>query len=647
MPGAPKQPDVPHRYLEHLSETLGDGVGALVLFWFDPPKHTQKKRPEATAVSAKNALDALRGRDGAYKENAERDMQKLFTHLGLSLPVPIRSMEHPDQNNDTKLLTTYHIQPQDWVKHWMDDFPQLLGGHSGDPGANFDAFWQVYRLQHPQHKVFAKHSHHLHRVVPLCIHGDEGRAVKRCNYLVLSMESPLGSLEDLRLGSCSCAKEMASRHDLPSYGEDSNSIQPEVLRIAKNQITNYIGHSYLSRWLLFSIHGSVYKKHPYIVDTVVTELTNQFQKLFHDGVVLRDGEAMYAAVIHIKGDMDFHKKLMNLTRCYGNLGRVRALRICHACFAGESNHPFEDYSETPRWANTLYLERPWMTDQPPALSRLPYDDSAPEKILAGDLFHIHKLGVGRDVVGGILIILLRLKFFDHPGSSCNIDDRFARAHTMFSLWCKAEGKSPGLRSFTKRFFNMQTLVSAPWSNSKGSDTVLLLQWLVFTLKLNIQSPVVAGYDLLLQQMLQVCQSCLDLKMVHHHKLWMDRPCAKKFYVAVMTLLRGYVVLGRRSLDLGIRGFIQKPKHHALHHIALEVRYRLVQGDTLIANPQMTACEMNEDFMGRISRLSRRVGFRLVDLRVAQRYFLKVRALVNKRRSLKFQGPKKKKARAGQ
>lgn len=136
-------------------------------------------------------------------------------------------------------------------------------------------------------------------------------------------------------------------------------------------------------------------------------------------------------------------------------------------------------------------------------------------------------------------------------------------------------------------------------------------------------------------------------MVHHHKLWMDRPCAKKNYVAVMTLLRGYVVLGRRSLDLGIRGFIQKPKHHALHHIALEVRYRLVQGDTLIANPQMTACEMNEDFMGRISRLSRRVGFRLVDLRVAQRYFLKVRALVNKRRSLKFQGPKKKKARAGQ
>ena len=351
-------------------------------------------------------------------------------------------------------------------------------------------------------------------------------------------------------------------------------------------------------------------------------------------------------VRYIKGDMDFHKKFMNLTRSYGNLGRVRALRICHHCFAGESNYPFEDYAENPQWVNTMYLERPWVSDQPPALSRIPYDAASPEKILAGDLFHIQKLGVGRDVVGGILILLLRLKFFDHPGSTSNIDDRFARAHSMFALWCKAERRSPGLRSFTKAYFNMKSLVSAPWSNSKGTDTILLLEWLAFTLKLNIRSPVVAGHDLLLQQMLQVCQSSLDLKMVHHHKLWMERPCAKKFYVVALTLLRGYAVLGRRSLGLGIRAFIQKPKHHALHHIALAVRDRLVQGDPLVSNPQMTACEINEDYLGRISRLSRRVGFRLVDLRVAQRYFLKVKALVNKRRSLKSQGPKKKGARAG-
>ena len=190
-------------------------------------------------MSAQRSLDTLRGKAETNEGNAERDMQRLFTHLGLSLPVPIRSMEHTSQTNDTQLLTTYHIQPQDWIKHWMDEFPQLLGGHSGDPFQNFDAFWQVYRLQHPQHEVFAKHSDHLHRVVPLCIHGDEGRAVKRTNYLVLSMESPLGSLEDLRLGSCSCSKDMASRHGLPSYGTESNSIRPEVLRIAKNQITNY------------------------------------------------------------------------------------------------------------------------------------------------------------------------------------------------------------------------------------------------------------------------------------------------------------------------------------------------------------------------------------------------------------------------
>lgn len=587
-------------------------------------------------MSAKSAIQTLRGQQPSGHKNSERDMQRLFDKQELSLPIPIHPTEHPSLTNDTQLCTTYHIDPQDWIKYWMDTCPKLLGGWNADAFTNFESFWKVYQVQHPGHKVFAQHSGNLHRVVPLLFHGDEGRAVKRSQYMVFSIESPLGSLEDKRLCPCSCSAEMAARSNLPSYGDDAGTISPEILETARKQTTNYKGHSYLSKWLLFGAGGWLYKKHPYIIDAILEKLSMQFESLFYDGVALTNGSIMYAAVINIKGDMDWHKKSMGLCRSYGNLGHDSM--ICHHCHAGANNFPFEDYREDPDWATTFYRDRPWSTDDPPALSRIPYDDAVPEKILAGDIFHIHKLGVGRDVVGGILVVLLRLGFFDHPGSTINIDDRFSRAHSMFALWCKASKKTPGLRSFSKAFFNMKSLVSAPWSNSKGSDTMLLLEWLQFTLKLQLQNPTVPGHDILLRQMVQVCDNCVLVKMVHHHKLWLERDCAKKLYIVLMTILKGYAVLGRQALRLRIRAFIQKPKHHALHHLAYELKHQLLQGHTLIASPQMTACEMNEDFMGRICRLSRRVGFRLVDLRVGQRYFLKVNALLKKRGDLKSKKP---------
>ena len=95
------------------------------------------------------------------------------------------------------------------------------------------------------------------------------------------------------------------------------------------------------------------------------------------------------------------------------------------------------------------------------------------------------------------------RFFDFDNMSKDIRFRFQRAYSSFNLYCQAQGKSAGLRSFSKAFFNMSSLVSAPWANSKASDTILLLQWLVFVLKLQIRTPHVDGYNSLLSQMLQL------------------------------------------------------------------------------------------------------------------------------------------------
>eukprot|EP00438_Fugacium_kawagutii_P013700 Skav233525 [mRNA] locus=scaffold2975:258320:260080:- [translate_table: standard] len=561
--------------------------------------------------------------------NAERDCQRIFDNSGLTLPVPIQSRHH--ECGPTP-LTSYYVKPQDWLRHWLQGCPELLAGQSSSPAESFESFWKLYQTEHPTHSIFATHKDHLGQVVPILVHGDEGRSVKKTNYLVVSMEVPFGSHDDPRIAQgCSCQKFLASRPDLPNYGRDQGLVDDKWVNIARKQLTNFKGHSYLSRFLIFGLGGWVYKRHPHVATDLLQEFSTNMRSLFEDGIVLDTGEQFFGALVAIKGDLDFHQKYMNLTRSYSHCGTKNKIEICHLCKGGHEDYPFEEYSEVPNWVSSMFLSRPWNVANAPSLSNIQFDTQRPELAIAQDPFHIVKLGLGRDVVGGVLIYLLRKGFFDFEGGSTNIDARFVRAHSSFSLWCQVEHHSPGLRSFSKAFFNMKNLLSAPWASSKASDTRLLLSWLVWFLRLNLTNPFVPGHSHLLRNMLEVCENTLEINIMHHHGLFLERPCAMRLYVHIMTSLRGYTVLGRAALQYGIRSFIQKPKHHALHHIAYRLREQLLKGSTLIASPQMLACDVNEDFIGHISRLSRRVGFRLCDLRVFQRYFLKIAALLRRRK----------------
>ena len=271
------------------------------------------------------------------------------------------------------------------LKSWVDG--------PGSAKGNFEAFWAAYRTQHPNHKVYTTHSARLQNVVPILLHGDEGRALKRTNYLVFAMESPLGSLNDPDVqNGCTCSADLATVRNLPSYGSERPTLSPEHFEISKKQVTNYTGHSYLSHCLLFGVAGWLYKKEPHIVDALFAAVTNDLTELFYNGVQVSNSETFYGAVINIKGDMAFHKSTMSLTRSYSNVTAGTEVPICHACAAGSPGVAFEDVTEDPCWVPTLFFERPWPQDNPPVLSRIPYDDNCPEQLLCGDIFHVHKLG---------------------------------------------------------------------------------------------------------------------------------------------------------------------------------------------------------------------------------------------------------------
>ncbi|CAK9077957.1 unnamed protein product [Durusdinium trenchii] len=304
--------------------------------------------------------------------------------------------------------------------------------------------------------------------------------------------------------------------------------------------------------------------------------------------------------------------------------------MCPYCLAGSLRCSFEEIDQDPSWTETLFESRPW--DAAPVLTTVPFDQERPEFVFKLDLFHVMKVGLSRHVVGSLIIILSKLGYFDldpHGAESHDINDRLSRAHGLFKLWCAGVGKSPGLRSFTRTFMNCKTFSCAPWANSKGSDTTLLVAWLTFFISLTLQGLTQDHGD---RFFLSVAKTVLEnIKGMHQvcesHGLWLDRSCGQNLYARMILVAKGYNVLAKQGIDLGIVSFSMIPKYHALKHVAFQIRSQLRRGCPRILNPQIDCCESNEDHVGKVAALSRRVSTRLLTRRVIQRYFLKTRALI--------------------
>ena len=72
--------------------------------------------------------------------------------------------------------------------------------------------------------------------------------------------------------------------------------------------------------------------------------------------------------------------------------------------------PFTDISESAAWKATIgdRLNPPWPIDNPPTICKLMNFSAS---FLLPDLLHVWYLGVGRDVVGSVMLLLIRTQGF--------------------------------------------------------------------------------------------------------------------------------------------------------------------------------------------------------------------------------------------
>eukprot|EP00438_Fugacium_kawagutii_P030935 Skav200082 [mRNA] locus=scaffold4413:148907:150756:- [translate_table: standard] len=561
------------------------------------------------------------------KQNAERDMHRKFVRLGLSLPVTLDPVDHqlPDS-----VIRTHWVKPSTWLKILVEEYPHVLFGE-GNASDQCAAFWSLYEQHDPNHEIFARHAlEERKRCVPLLVYGDEGRGPKRGNFLIWSLESPLG-IASMRKGcSCDCARELRK---VPRFeimeAEPVAQAPPEHLALAELQTTNYGGHSYATRHLLFGIPHWLYKQSKQVVQCHLKLLQEDLTSLFEDGFVCRGkGQKFFGCYLGTKGDLKHHMECGNLERSYHTIGRGRMM--CSLCWAGLDGFDFEDCSDLPDWSLTIGQSRPWSVT--PSLALVPANPDAESYFLL-DVFHLFKVGLGRDLAGSSIIALCRMKLFDSIGDKVAIMERLVRAHKSFQLFCLVHKKAPGLRSLTPAFLNYTRRHHAAWANSKGSDTMLLLKWILWFVGLQLINPSTAlnpAQERFLKTLKHTIMSGLGMfDVCNSHGLWLRPTCARLVHARLMLLLRGYKSLAKQSMSMRWSGYALKPKFHRLNHIAFSIREALERKSQLLLNPLHAACEQNEDLVGKISRLSRKLATRTLTFRLLQRHFLKKAALLRR------------------
>ena len=549
--------------------------------------------------------------------NAMRDAFRAVRRWGIGWRVPIDKFNF--QCEDGSWICIGYLHPKNMLEYLISKHPiTLLGVPDLEVGkSHCYAFWKSYRDFHGTHEVFNHFASEaqLSHIIPVALHGDEGRGKRRSNTTVASWEAVLG-----HKGHLSECGDCVPTHLDPIPHADGQNLLAHKLK------SNMKGHSFIQHFVSFILPGVLLAGVSGLLDAMLAMLADEFAKLFRDGAVVC-GTKWRIGVVGCKGDLKWHSKVCHLIRGYENKSPTLDAACCHLCHAGLPGLPAEDLSEQPAWLRTLYTTRPWHPAAPPAVHRIPFDSARPEFMYKTDGFHTLRLGLFRDFIGSTIFLLIRWGFFLGQG---DVPTKLNAAFGHFRLWLRNEGKTASLRSFTKAFFSYSNRQSFPWVNAKGSDVTLLLKWLAVTAVAAINRIEDPHRLEPLQVILSVARLAIDwFDLINSHGLWLRPSCGAVLYEKGRALVCGYGWLANYAFQHQECLYALKPKLHFQMHALMELRAQLDGRHQAILSPVIWDCQQNEDCIGRVSKLSRILDSRVVTTRVLESYLVKAGILLQR------------------
>ena len=529
------------------------------------------------------------------QKNSERDYHKVVADkYKLSLPIELGVLPKShgvSYTGDMSVIPLFH-----WLRFLVtfNTWHTVVGLMKPDPArevAILTEWWKRFKQLKPHHQIwneFSKHGVDVGRCCPLLLHGDEGRGRKKGPFLVVQYHSMMGR------GTVSANAQRTKR--------------PYV-----SMKLNYCGNAFTHRMMTACLPKML--KDEVALKDLFDFLTKDSLQCLRSGFSSEDGKRFHFAIIHIVGDWQFLAKAGNLERSYSTVEkRPRAAMscpkgICHLCLAGQSSVPFEDLRQNPGWRATMLQpgDCPWSVR--PVFLELPHEEGRPATLFAYDLWHGLHLGFGKTFLGAVLALMSQRM----PGTS--IDQRFAKLTELYLEWT-AFSKTPAyITTITKETLqwpDQGTYPNGVWS--KGHVTTTLLRFVVWWFGFNDVSD--CQLLTLSKEGAMKINECMTL--MYANDLWLPQATARQ----IGDLGLGFCEVYMQCATLAYRErralFIWMPKAHLCHHVFMEI-FETGEGCKYTLNPLSTCVQIDEDMVGKASRLARRVSPLQCIRRVLERF----------------------------
>lgn len=520
------------------------------------------------------------------EKNSERDGQRLCKRLKLALPVEMSTLQKaPGVRYAGEICV---LKLESWIRFILDInawhiFCGLQSADEARERAILTRFWRYYREYEPQHAMWAlvdQQKIDLSRCAPLLFHGDEGRGRKRCPFLVLSWSCVLGFGTTL-------ANKLRKAKSYTGMG------------------LNYSGSTHLHRLLTGVLPKMTHD------DAALQDLLRcasySAVKLMTEGITNSKGHTFFAVTLHCTGDWAWIVKAGNLARGFGNIikrpmnANTQPKGFCHICRAGQRGVPFENFrnyqgDEVPAWHPTMFQEPAFTT--PPELSRIPYIPGKEPAFYAYDLFHAYHLGLGKCFVAGVLAVA---SDFIEAGT---IDGRFEQLTYEYLDWCDRAHRSSFLNYLTKENIGWPDRGSFPngqWS--KGHVTTALSDFFTDWASSKLRAVQDDYLQLCLEANVYIQKALHDL---YAHDVWLDARTASSIAQNGILFLDAYRRLSTTAYHSNRCLFPHMPKSHAVEHIFWQLRASSLTSRYCMS-PLVVSVQISEDFVGKCSRLARRVS----------------------------------------
>ena len=123
--------------------------------------------------------------------NLARNAYRWIRRAGVAWKIPLNVYQY--DCGDGSFLDIHYMHPRSLLEYMLENHPVTIFGTADKTKAkeSLNAFWQGYHSFHSTHEAFSL-GQPVHRIIPMAVHGDEGRGKRRSQSTVFSLESVLG-----------------------------------------------------------------------------------------------------------------------------------------------------------------------------------------------------------------------------------------------------------------------------------------------------------------------------------------------------------------------------------------------------------------------------------------------------------------------